>query len=149
MTQQNTILFPLFVFSLLQPGLCLKPLMPTDFSPELNQSKWIFFAQPSITKHKLASGDNLLSHYFAIKLRAVMGYSDRCPSGTLSHFDTGSLELSQSGLQVLGHLFYWGPSPAKPLPFLGATVLVGTFSAAAFSTAFPGSVPHNKSVSEL
>lgn len=45
-----------------------------------------------------------VKRHSAIKPRSIEGCSDVCPSGTLSHLDTGSLDLSQSDHWVLGHL---------------------------------------------
>ena len=116
----------------------------------------------SFTEERLPSGHS------AIKPRLVECCSDGCPSGSFSHLHTGSLELSQSDHQVLGHLSYQGPSPPiaqfAGWPALGrvlvvpnffhlrimeATVLLGTFNAAEFFVAFPRSVPRHNPVSEL
>lgn len=104
----------------------------------------------SFTEERLPSGHS------AIKPMSVECYSDGWPSGSYSHLHTGSLELSQSDHQVLGHLSYQGPSTPiaqlcwvassrrspgyfKLLPFknYGATVLLGTFNAADFVCSLP------------
>lgn len=52
--------------------------------------------------HLFCTEERLLSSHSAIKPRLVEGFSDGCPSGTLSHLPT--LELSQNDHPVLGHL---------------------------------------------
>ena len=113
--------------------------------------------------------ESLLSGHSAIKPRSVECCSDGCPSGSFSHLHTGSLELSQSDHQVLGHLSYQGPSPpiaqfgleassrksfgsSKLLPFknYGGHCALGNLQySIVLSVAFSRSVPRHNPVSEL
>ena len=49
--------------------------------------------------------------HLAINPRSVEFYSDGCPSGSFTHLNTGSLELSHIDHQVLDQLSYQVPSP--------------------------------------
>ena len=96
-----------------------------------------------VTEERLPSG------HFAMKPRSVEHCSDGCPSGSVSHLHTGSLELGQSDHRILSHLSYealvpWlvslagqaalGRTLVVPnffhLRIMEATVLLGTFHAA-------------------